>query len=106
MIPLEDTPFNRSKSWVKGLEACAMGLPFVASKLPEYESLGVGRLVDQRKPNADQEWIDALLDLLIPSNRVAESARNRARAEELSIGRNWQVWDAVYREFVPAAVAA
>lgn len=106
VIPIEDTPFNRAKSWVKGLEACASGLPFIASKMPEYEALGVGRLVDQRKPSAPQQWVDNLLDLLEPETRRAESARNRERAEELSIQNNWQVWDNVYREFVSSAIAA
>ncbi len=106
VIPIENTMFNRSKSWVKGLEACASGLPFIASKLPEYEALGVGRLVDQRKSDASQQWVDNLVDLLEPETRVLESKRNRARAEELSIQRNWQVWDQVYREFVPSTIAA
>jgi glycosyltransferase involved in cell wall biosynthesis len=103
VIPLEDTAFNRSKSYVKGLEACASGLPFIASKLPEYEELGVGRLVRNDRP---QDWVDALLDLLEPETRILESKRNRARAEELSIQANWQVWDNVYREFVSSSVAA
>lgn len=100
VIPLEDTVFNRSKSWVKGLEACASGLPFIASKLPEYQALGVGRLVDQRSSSAPQDWVDNLLELLVPDTRAAESARNRARAEQLSIQANWKEWDSVYRELV------
>lgn len=100
VIPLEDTVFNRSKSWVKGLEACAMGLPFIASRLPEYEALSVGRLVDQRSSSAPQDWVDNLLELLVPDTRAAESARNRARAEQLSIQANWKEWDSVYRELV------
>lgn len=103
MIPLDDTAFNRSKSWVKGLEACAAGLPFIASNLPEYKELGVGRLVRNDRPD---EWVGALLDLLEPDTRIAESARNRARAETLSIQQNWQVWDSIYREFVPSSIAA
>ncbi len=34
IAPLVDRPFNRSKSWIKGLEYSAFGLPFVASPLP------------------------------------------------------------------------
>lgn len=37
LAPLEDNAFNRAKSWIKILEYCAMGVPFVASMSPEYE---------------------------------------------------------------------
>jgi glycosyltransferase involved in cell wall biosynthesis len=36
IAPLEMNEFNRSKSWIKILEYCAMGVPFVASASPEY----------------------------------------------------------------------
>lgn len=39
IVPLVDTPFNRSKSWLKGLEYAHAGLPIVARRLPEYEAL-------------------------------------------------------------------
>lgn len=37
LAPLEINQFNRAKSWIKILEYCAMGVPFVASASPEYE---------------------------------------------------------------------
>lgn len=36
IAPLETNPFNDAKSWIKILEYCAMGVPFVASASPEY----------------------------------------------------------------------
>ena len=39
IAPLQDTVFNAAKSWLKGLEYAALGIPFVASDLPEYELL-------------------------------------------------------------------
>jgi glycosyltransferase involved in cell wall biosynthesis len=36
LAPLEMNAFNASKSWIKILEYCAMGVPFVASASPEY----------------------------------------------------------------------
>jgi glycosyltransferase involved in cell wall biosynthesis len=46
IVPLERSDFNTAKSWLKGLEFAALGIPFVASATPEYEALaarGVGR---------------------------------------------------------------
>lgn len=37
LAPLEVNTFNAAKSWIKILEYCAMGVPFVASMSPEYE---------------------------------------------------------------------
>lgn len=87
VIPLEDSTFNRAKSWLKGLEASACGIPFIASRLPEYELLGVGRLA-----STPGEWRAHLEALLDPAVRRAEGAVNRARAEELSISRQWPQW--------------
>lgn len=93
LVPLEDCTFNRGKSWLKGLEASACGIPFVASRLPEYEALGVGRLA--KTPG---EWRQHLDELLDPEVRRVEGLRNRARAEELSVGKQWHQWDRVFRD--------
>jgi len=42
VAPLEDSAFNRAKSWLKPLEYAACGIPFVRSTTPEYDLLGVG----------------------------------------------------------------
>lgn len=96
LVPLEDTPFNRSKSWLKGLEASASGLPFVATDMPEYRLLGVGRLARNDKPRT---WVRHLEELLDPEVRRAEGALNRARAEELDIAKQWHQWDDALRSF-------
>ena len=47
VAPLDDTTFNASKSALKGLEAAALGVPFVASPTPDYRRLatdGIGTL--------------------------------------------------------------
>src|ERR1019366_1809483 len=36
IVPLRPNRFNAGKSWLKGLEAAALGVPFVASPTPEY----------------------------------------------------------------------
>lgn len=105
LVPLEDCTFNRAKSWLKGLEASACGVPFIASRLPEYELLGVGRLAKTRG-----EWKAHLEALLDPEVRRTEGAVNRLRAEELSIANQWGQWGDVLRELgvkpEPAEVAA
>lgn len=101
LIPLEDCSFNRAKSWVKGLEACARGIPFIASRLPEYEALGAGRLA--KRP---WEWRQHLEELEDPALREAEGRQNRSRAEALSIERQWTQWDAVFREMACDSTSA
>ena len=94
VVPLEDIPFNHSKSWLRGLEASACGFPFIAQDVPEYRELGAGRLARQ-----GHEWRHHLRVLLDPDVRRAEGLANRARAEELSIDKHWQDWAGVLAEF-------
>lgn len=50
IAPLADTKFNRSKSRLKPLEMCAVGVPWVASPRAEYQrlhKLGAGILADR-----------------------------------------------------------
>lgn len=100
VIPLEDCSFNRAKSWLKGLEAAACGIPFIATRLPEYELLGIGRLARNRK-----EWRTHLEALLDPEVRRAEGAANRRRAEELSIDKQWGQWDHIFTELTAKELA-
>lgn len=52
IVPLADMAFNEAKSYLKGLEFAALGIPFVASDTPEYEHLrsefGIGCTVRNR----------------------------------------------------------
>jgi hypothetical protein len=97
LVPLEDSTFNRAKSWIKGLEACARGIPFIASDLPEYRALGVGRLAKRRS-----EWRRHLTELLDPEVRAREGAVNYWRASELSIARRWRDWSDVFDLVAPS----
>lgn len=101
VIPIEDCTFNRAKSWLKGLEASACGIPFVASALPEYKELGVGRLA--KTPN---QWRRHLEELLDPEVRRVEGAANRKRAEELSIANTWPQWAEMLNQVTRQPVAA
>ena len=95
LAPLEDIPFNRAKSWLKGMEASACGLPFIASDLPEYRALGVGR-----RAKNPQQWKRHLTELLDPDVRAHEGKLNRERAEELCIANQWTNWDDLYRRLL------
>lgn len=78
VVPLADTRFNRAKSWLKGLEYAALGVPFVASPTHPYKELaaiGLGDLVRTTTRNS-RSWHEALL-------RYVEDEEYRAlRAEE------------------------
>ncbi|MGA0129136.1 MAG: hypothetical protein ACO3I1_07620 [Burkholderiales bacterium] len=97
IVPLNDIPFNRAKSFIKGLEYAAAGTPFVASALPEYEYLaaqGVGKIASNKS-----EWFHALDSLLDPDERQKESIRCRQIVEsEFSISARRKEWISVFKE--------
>lgn len=70
LVPLNNVPFNHAKSYIKGLEYAAAGVPFVASNAPEYKFLadaGLGRVA-----NNQEEWKYHLTELLDPQIRKDE----------------------------------
>jgi len=74
LVPLNDVPFNHAKSYIKGLEYAAAGVPFVASSAPEYKFLsdaGVGRVAHN-----EEEWKYHLTELLNPQMRKDEAMIN------------------------------
>lgn len=84
IAPLEDSTFNKSKSWLKPLEYAALGVPFVMSPREDYvrlHNLGIGRLAE--KPG---EWKWHLRQLLAdPELRAKEAAANRALVRTLGL---------------------
>lgn len=92
LIPLENVSFNRCKSWLKGLESAACGVPFIASRLPEYEQLGFGRLAD-----TPQEWLAHLEALSDDATRRSEGLAARDAASAHDISRQWPQWDTAVR---------
>jgi len=88
IVPLKDTPFNRAKSSIKGLEYAAAGIPFVAQALDSYIDLaadGIGRIA--KRP---MNWIKHLKSLYSAEVRNEEAALNRERlvVYDLPIGAN------------------
>src|SRR5665213_1470408 len=102
LIPLEKVYFNQAKSWLKQLESCAAGVPYIVSAgFPEQQLLvdegTAGRVARNDKPS---QWQDHLYDLLDPDVRRKEGAVNRAVAERHDIRTCWKQWDDAYREIV------
>jgi O-antigen biosynthesis protein len=93
IVPLRPNRFNAAKSWLKGLEAAALGVPFVASPSLEYaalHALGVGRLA-----HTPYEWGTELIALTDPDVWSEASAKGRIVAAQHTIeGRAHQWWDA------------
>lgn len=94
IVPLVDEPFNRAKSFLKGLEYAASGIPFVAQALPEYEILaemGIGRVA-----HTPEDWVEQMTALLNPKVRKAEAAANLAAVKrDLTMSTRVDEWRAV-----------
>lgn len=91
LVPLTDNSFNEAKSNLKGLEATAMEIPFIASASGEYKHLGVGRLV--RKP---RDWPHALREMLDPETRADHVKAQKARVAQEHIDVRVGDWEAAY----------
>lgn len=91
MVPLEPSAFNDGKSWLKGLEWAALGVPFVASPTQPYINLwgrGAGLLADN--PRAWYSGLKALVERDDYRHEVA--ARAKVVAEQLVIEDHLEEW--------------
>lgn len=93
LVPLTRQPFNEAKSFLKGLEYAASGIPFIATPTEEYRLLheaGVGRLA-----STPSEWRDHAVELLDVDVRKEEAARQReivVRDFDISVrGSEWDI---------------
>jgi glycosyltransferase involved in cell wall biosynthesis len=95
IVPLNDLEFNHAKSFIKGLEYTAAGIPFIATGLPEYQYLtdsGVGRVA-----NNANEWLQHAEELLNPKTRKEERERNRQIvSEKFSMQARSADWEEVF----------
>ena len=97
LVPLERNNFNEAKSHLKGMEANAAGIPYIATPTQSYKDYteeGVNGLLAQ-KP---KDWIRALDSLLDPEvlDRMQRGAR--ATAKRNTIQRHWGQWERVYED--------
>lgn len=96
IVPLNMIPFNEAKSYIKGLEYAASGVAFVAQASGEYQALadtGLGRAVD-----GDDDWRDALDQLLDYDVRVEEARRNLELVQDHDIKKLWSNWAEAYEK--------
>jgi Glycosyl transferases group 1 len=101
LVPLADRPYNQAKSALKGMEYATCGVPFLASRSPEYEWFDAGVPVGDGLGNQDSEaWEEALTRLLDPIERVraAEAGRRRVSLESSEV--RGDEWVTVYRELL------
>lgn len=87
IVPLTDLPFNHAKSYIKGLEYAAAGVPFVASWSPQYAELvethGIGILahdpadyVNMLEEFTDQKYL----------NDVSKELRQKIKKFDVNVG--------------------
>ena len=95
LAPLQDTPFCRAKSWLKTAEMSALGVPWIASPLPEYSkmhAMGCGLLA-----HSPDEWADHVARLLAsPGERADLADAGRAVMAGLTFEQHahrwWDAW--------------
>lgn len=91
IVPLAAHPFNEAKSWLKGLEYAALGVPFVASPTGPYRKLhreGAGVLA-----HGSTRWHESVAALLSSVEARAELAgRGREVAARWTIEGNVHLW--------------
>lgn len=99
IVPLTNVDFNKAKSFIKGLEYAAAGIPFIASPLPEYEYLaekGVGRIARNQ-----EEWLFHAEELLSPKVRKEESKKNREIvAKDFSMEQRGKDWEEAFQKIL------
>lgn len=91
IVPLESSLFNEAKSWLKGLEMAAVGVPFVATPTEQYRALhaeGIGLLAE-----SPRQWEGLVKRLVRDEDFRAEAAwQGRQRAERWTIEANVDRW--------------
>lgn len=92
IAPLEESEFNKAKSRLKVLEMAALGVPWVASPLPEYkrarDSYGCGILAYD-----EDEWLGAFEKYESAEfYRMQQVQRGFKYAEDNTLERNYWRW--------------
>lgn len=90
VAPLQDNNFNRAKSNLKFIEACAMGLPIACQDMCTYQEAF-------HKFNTGDDMIDQLKGFFKgTSTYMNESKRHRHAAESLWMENNVKVYQELY----------
>lgn len=100
IVPLELNTFNAAKSWLKGMEMAALGIPFVASDTYEYrvfEAYGVGRTASN--PSDWRRALSRILDNPDKAISKAKETRDKIKAE-YTYEVNATKWVQAYEEAI------
>lgn len=95
MVPLNNVPFNHAKSFIKGLEYAAAGVPFISSYSPEYKLLadqGIGRVA-----YTPDDWVYHLDELRQTQLRRDEIGHNLEMLQNFTMAKRGDDWDATMR---------
>ena len=99
IVPLADLVFNYAKSWLKGIEYAALGIPFVASDMPESPKR-LARALRPRSHRAAQVQglaPSCLNAILTTEDRAPYQDFARAQVRQyLTISRNAWRWHEVW----------
>lgn len=100
VAPLQDTRFNRAKSYLKELEYSALGVPSVCSDLPEYRELAqhTGALMARRPKDWYQHLKRLATDDAFRTAQGEKARRGAARHTIESKADQWaQAWLTAYK---------
>ena len=98
IVPLNNIEFNHAKSFIKGLEYTAAGVPFIASYSPEYQYLadnGIGRIA-----TTPDQWMSAFDELKNLQIRRDEIAHNYELLENFTMEKRGVEWDETFRKIL------
>jgi glycosyltransferase involved in cell wall biosynthesis len=98
LAPLADIPFNLGKSYLKALDAAALGIPVIAQDMEPYREFvrdgETGYLV--RTPD---EWLARMTELAHDAAAREEmGAKARELARQYLIQDHWQEWEHAYED--------
>lgn len=101
LVPLQNSEFNRKKSWLKGLEYASVGVVPVVSPIGDYLNLiDLGIAIPASTP---KEWYDRVKELVLDHDMRKEmSDKCRKIAADWTIEGNrdkwWKAWSSVHKE--------
>lgn len=99
IAPLQLSPFNEAKSWLKVLEAAALGVPVVASPTSEYQlAADLGMCVLAGTPGAWREQVAGLA--INRTGRMWQAQRAREAAAEFTVEGNAWRWQEAWAQAV------
>jgi len=95
VVPLRDSTFNRAKSWLKGLEYAALGVPFVASQTKPYKQLHSLGICDVVQPTtaSTSAWTRALMRYVEDEEyRLLRAEEGRIQARTMTVEAHAEDW--------------